>query len=169
MALVCSAASEDAHDVDVRSRCSCNCDLGVGMGRSLAVVLIGSCVGGGLLIGTPINGIAVAQAVSIRQAPAHTITVTLADNLHSYRLPKGEGLDVRLSGRSSFTWTEPESSNQAVLQRTGGSSGTTATATFLAVKEGRAEVTSVGSFICSEAGVCLPLSVVFQVTVSVVG
>ena len=96
-----------------------------------------------------------------------TIMVTEADNGHRYHLHKGDGLDVQLSGPSSLIWTEPTSSNQAVLQRTGGSSGATATGTFVAIAKGKVQVTADGSPNCS--GACPMLILQFQISVSVVG
>jgi len=95
-----------------------------------------------------------------------TIMVTEADNGHRYRLHKGEGLDVQLSSPSIVTWTEPSSSNQAVLQRTSGSPGATATGTFIAAAKGKVQVTATGTPSC--APVC-QLLLEFEISVSVVG
>jgi hypothetical protein len=95
-----------------------------------------------------------------------TIMVTEADNGHRYHLHKGDGLDVQLSGpSSSVIWTEPASSNQAVLQRTGGSSGATATGTFKAIAKGKVQVTATGTFTCTPP--CPGPIMLFEVTVSV--
>jgi len=129
---------------------------------------------GTMLVGIAMNGVTAAQpthppSVSGRLAvtPSRTIKVTEADNGHRYRLHKGDGLDVQLSGPSSLIWTEPTSSNQAVLQRTGGSSGATATGTFVAIAKGKVQVTADGSPNCS--GACPMLILQFQISVSVVG
>jgi hypothetical protein len=98
---------------------------------------------------------------------SRTITVTEADNGHHYRLRTGDHLDVELSGPSGFTWTEPASSNRPVLHRRSGSSGTTATGTFVAKAKGKVEVTAIGKPICS-ASPCPALLLLFQVRVSVV-
>lgn len=133
------------------------------MGRRLAALMIASGVTGSFLTAT--SGVAAAHRAT--SAPSRTITVTRADNGRSYRLHKGDKLDVQLSGPSDVTWSEPTSSNQAGLERTGGSAGVTATATFSAMKKGKEEVNATGSLICS--GVCPPLALGFDVYVSVVG
>jgi hypothetical protein len=98
---------------------------------------------------------------------SRTIVVTQADTGHSYRLHKGDLLDVQLTEPSGVIWTEPASSNQAVLQRTGGSSGTTATGTFVAGSHGKAQVTALGTPNCTV--VCPDFIVAFEVSVTVVG
>jgi hypothetical protein len=98
--------------------------------------------------------------------PTHTITVTWADNGKSYELHKGYKLDVQLSQPSGLIWTEPASSKRAVLKRTGGSSGATATATFVAAHKGTAQVMATGSPNCTQT--CPEYLLLFQVTVSVV-
>jgi len=99
--------------------------------------------------------------------PSRTITVTLANSGQHFRLHAGDRLDVTLSGPSNLTtWTEPGTSDAAVLKRTGGSSGLTATASFVAKTKGKAQVTAFGSINCSPP--CLPPILLFQVTVSVV-
>ena len=80
---------------------------------------------------------------------------------------KGDHLDVQLSVPSGFIWTEPASSDQSVLHRTGGSSGSTATGTFVAKSKGKVEVTAIGKPKCS-ASPCPALLLLFQVNVSVV-
>jgi hypothetical protein len=102
-------------------------------------------------------------AAATEATASRTITVTLADSGHNYRLHRGDLLDVQLTGSSGVIWTEPASSNQAVLQRTGGSSGT---GTFVAGSHGKAQVTALGTPNCSE--VCPTYIVEFQVNVSVV-
>lgn len=136
-------------------------DRGVDVKRRLRALLLSWVAVGGLLIGFSTN------AVAATAAKHHTITVTLTDNGHRYRLQKGDVLDVQLSGPANVTWTEPTTSNQAVLQRTGGSSGATATANFVATKKGKSEVNATGSFPCSE--VCTPLLLGFDIYVSIVG
>jgi len=95
---------------------------------------------------------------------SRTILVTQADTGHTYRLHKGDVLDVQLTLPSGVIWTEPASSNQTVLQRTGGSSGT---GTFVAGSHGKAQVTALGTPNCSE--VCPTYIVEFHVNVLVVG
>jgi hypothetical protein len=98
---------------------------------------------------------------------SRTILVTRADSGHNYRLHVGDVLDVQLTGPSGVTWTEPVSSSQKVLKRKSGSSGTTATGTFIARGQGKAEVTAAGTFSCSPP--CPGPILEFQVGVTVVG
>ena len=98
-----------------------------------------------------------------------TVTVTEADSGKSYTLHRGDHLVVQLQG-NSYEWTEPASSNDAVLHRTSGSSGTTATATFSATGDGKADVTSTGDAPCRKSTPpCMVPSRLFQVSVTVVG
>jgi len=98
---------------------------------------------------------------------SRTILVTRADSGNSYRLHMGDVLDVQLTGPSSVTWTEPASSNRMVLNRKAGSSGATATGTFIARSQGKAKVTATGTFNCSPP--CPGPIMEFQVGVSVGG
>ena len=98
---------------------------------------------------------------------SRTITVTQADSGRSYTLHKNDHLVVRLSGPSFYTWTEPASSDQSVLQRTKGSSGSSATGTFVARAKGKAQVTAIDNPNCYPQ--CLAPSRLFEVNVSVVG
>ena len=104
---------------------------------------------------------------TIPASSSRTITVNQADSGHSYTLHKGDQLLVQLSGPSIYTWTEPVSSNQDVLQRTEGSPGTTANATFLAVAVGNVNVTSTDNPNCYPQ--CLAPSRLFRVGVTVDG
>lgn len=135
------------------------------MGRRLAAGFIASAVVVGALIGVSPR---VAGASQRAANPGRTVVATLADNGHSYRLRTGDVFDVQLSGPSGFIWSEPASSNDAVLQRTGGSSCATATATFTALAKGKPQVMATGSPSCSEEA-CPTLLIAFRVTVSVVG
>jgi len=99
--------------------------------------------------------------------PSRTITVTQADSGRSYALHRGDHLIVQLTGPSFYIWTEPSSSNQAVLQRTGGSTGATASAAFVARSTGKATVSAIDNPNCYPQ--CLPPSRLFEVGVSVVG
>jgi hypothetical protein len=130
-------------------------------GRTTLVV---ACVAMTALVAGGIAGASESTTVT----PSHTIVVTLKDSGHSYALHRGDRLDVRLSGPSYATWSEPASSDQSVLQLKQATSGSTATGRFLAVAGGRAKVTAVPHLICSSvcAGPSLP---VFEVTVTVVG
>jgi len=104
--------------------------------------------------------------ITVGATSSLTIAVTQADSGHSYELRKGDGLVVQLSGPSSYTWNDPASSDQAVLQRTSGSTGAIASATFVALAIGQSEVTATDTPNCYPE--CLAPSRLFQVTVSVV-
>jgi hypothetical protein len=97
--------------------------------------------------------------------PPNTVTVTEANTGHTVTLHMGDGLDVELSGPTIYTWTEPTTSDAAVLQRVSGSSGTTASGSFLAVAAGSAQVTATENPNCYPE--CLAPSRVFEVTVTV--
>lgn len=135
------------------------------MGLKRAVLLVVACGIGATFVGVAPGGIAAARPTS---TPSRTITLTLTDNGHHYRLHTGDQLDVQLSGPSYAIWNEPTSSNGAILGRTGGSSGAVATATFLALVKGVAKVTATSYLVCPSvcAGPALP---VFDVSVTVVG
>ena len=105
--------------------------------------------------------------VVLSQPPPHTVTITDTDSGHSVTMHKDDGLDVELSGPSSYTWTEPLSSDQSVLRKVSGSSGATANAVFVAVGTGTATVTATDNPNCYPQ--CLAPSRAFQVTVSVTG
>ncbi|MHB8380086.1 MAG: M15 family metallopeptidase domain-containing protein [Acidimicrobiales bacterium] len=96
-----------------------------------------------------------------------SITVTQADSGKRITMNKGDRLFIQLSGPTIYTWTEPASSNGAVLARTAGSSGSAATATFVATSTGDVRVTSVDNPNCYPQ--CLPPSRLFSLTVSVNG
>jgi hypothetical protein len=74
-----------------------------------------------------------------------TVTVTEADDGKSYALRRGDRLVVQLGPGSK--WTEPASSNEAILARTGGSANAdgSAQASFSAGATGTAEVTATGT------------------------
>lgn len=135
------------------------------MGLKRAVLLFAACGIGATFVGVAPGGIAAARPTL---TPSRIITVTLTDSGHHYRLHPGDHLDVQLSGPSYAIWNEPTSSNGAVLERTGGSSGAVATATFLAVAKGEAKVTATSYLVCPSvcAGPVLP---VFNVSVTVFG
>lgn len=125
------------------------------------------CQGTGTVVFSAEPTSATARAATVTVTYASVLTLTQSDSGNSYRLRKGGGLEVQLSGPSGVTWTEPVSSNPAVLQPTGGSSGATATASFVAAAKGKAQVTATGTFSCSS--VCALPIVEFEVRVSVVG
>ena len=107
------------------------------------------------------------SASTQRVGTTRTITVTAADSGRSLTLHRGERLAVQLTGPTLYTWTEPASSNMAVLQRKSGSSGGQASALFVATRTGRAMVTATDNPNCYPE--CLPPSRLFQVSLSVTG
>jgi hypothetical protein len=111
------------------------------------------------------NGDGTAPATLPSRSP-RTITVTQADSGHRYRIHEKDRLVVNLYGPSIYTWTEPSSSNEAVLQRTSGTSGSTATATFIAMEKGRVDVSAVDNPNCYPQ--CLPPSRLFHVIVTII-
>jgi hypothetical protein len=76
---------------------------------------------------------------------AATVTVTEADDGKTYALHRGDRLVVQLG--PGYQWTEPASSNEAVLARTSGSTSGdgSAQATFAATTAGAADVTATGT------------------------
>lgn len=123
------------------------------------------CEGTGAVVFSPQPTSATARSTTVGATYAAVLLLTQTDSGKTYRLHTGGGLDVQLTGPSDVTWTEPVSSNPAVLQQTGGSSGTTATATFAAIAKGKAQVTATGTFPCSQ--VCAQPILEFEVDVSV--
>jgi hypothetical protein len=99
-------------------------------------------------------------------APLESVTVTQAESGQSYSLHKGGRLYVQLVGPTSYTWSDPVSSNAAVLEGSAGTSGDTATATFIGASAGQVRVTAVDNPNCYPQ--CLPPSRLFSITVSVV-
>lgn len=123
-------------------------------------------VGAGVIVAALGLGLGVATTgAAARTGTVKVTTVTQADNGHRYTLHKGTVLDVQLTGPSGVAWSEPESSNDAVLERTTGSSGMTAMATFIATSKGRVQVTAVGTPSC--APLCTVL-LGFEVNVRVI-
>jgi hypothetical protein len=99
-------------------------------------------------------------------ASPRSITVTQADSGRRYTLHKGARLFIQLTGPTNFTWSEPVSSKETVLERSQGSSGDIATATFVAKSAGQVRVTAIDNPNCYPQ--CLPPSLLFALTVSVV-
>ncbi|HEV3188058.1 MAG TPA: hypothetical protein VGZ04_08430 [Acidimicrobiales bacterium] len=99
-------------------------------------------------------------------ASPQALTVTQADSGRSFSLHTGSRLYVQLVGPTNYTWTEPVSSNGAVLERSAGTSGDIATATFIGTSTGQVRVTAVDNPNCYPQ--CLPPSRLFSMTVSVV-
>jgi len=93
-------------------------------------------------------------------------TITQADNGRSISLHVGGHLFIELAGPEISTWTKPISSNGAVLARSVGTSGTMATATFVAISAGNVRVTAIDNPNCYPQ--CLIPSRLFVLTVSVI-
>src|ERR1039458_5824919 len=116
------------------------------------------------------NGVAGHASTSFKltsASSATTITATQVDSGRQYTLHRGDHLVVRLTGPSIYTWTAPLSSNQAILQRTISSPGSTSITTFVAETTGDVTVTATDNPNCYPQ--CLPPSRVFELRVSVVG
>jgi hypothetical protein len=87
------------------------------------------------------------------------------DSGRRYILHVGDRVNLALAGLSMYSWTEPTSSSESVLDRTGGSKGHRALADFVASAPGRASVMAVENPNCSPS--CLPPTHLFQVIVIV--
>jgi hypothetical protein len=98
--------------------------------------------------------------------PPRTVDVTLADSGRHYSLTRGTRLVIQLSGPAIYAWTEPVSSNPAVLKRAVGSSANPTNTTFIAEKIGEARVTAEGNPKCYPQ--CLMPSRLFTIIASVV-
>ena len=107
-----------------------------------------------------------ASTTSVPTDP-RTITVTQAGNGHTYSLHSGDRLSILLAEAPGYTWTEPASSDDGLLQRTLGGPGIAASATFVARKVGHAVVTATDNPNCYPQ--CLISSRQFEVSVSVTG
>jgi len=101
-----------------------------------------------------------------KTASHRSITVTQADSGRRYSLHEGARLFIQLIGPAIYTWSEPVSSNGTVLERSVGSSGNIATATFVAKSTGHVRVTAIDNPNCYPQ--CLAPSRLFVLTVSVV-
>jgi len=124
-----------------------------------AVLTLSACVLPDLLGGAN-------SALASTARSTHTINVTNADNGRSFRLHLNDRLVLTLAGPARYVWTMPFASNTAVLKRTSGNSGSTATATFLAVKKGVSTVSAAGNPSCRPA--CMAPSRLFRIAVTVV-
>jgi hypothetical protein len=117
---------------------------------------------------TQFSSIAGRHAVRFQLATAATprsITVTQADSGRRYTVHKGARLFIQLIGPANFTWSEPVSSRETVLERSQGSSGDIATATFVARSAGQVRVTAIDNPNCYPQ--CLAPSLLFALTISV--
>lgn len=127
-------------------------------GAVALAALVAIAVGGPLLAGGS------ASATS-RSLTRHTIYVTQADSGRRFVVDVGDHLVVKLTGPAIYTWSEPTASHPAVLQRKGGSSGSTASASFVAIATGGSAVAATDDPNCYPQ--CLPPSRPFRVTVKV--
>lgn len=115
------------------------------------------------------SGIAGTHAIRFqltRSAPPRSITITQADSGRRVSLHEGARLIIQLVGPANYTWSEPLSTNATVLERSEGSSGYIASATFVAKSSGQVRVTAVDNPNCYPQ--CLAPSRLFELTVSVV-
>jgi hypothetical protein len=101
------------------------------------------------------------------RASSRTVTVTQSDDGQTYKMRRGDRLDVELSATQGFDWTEPTSPATKVLKRLSGTSGNDATATFVAIASGRATVSAVENASCYP--LCEVASRAFEVGISVTG
>jgi hypothetical protein len=77
----------------------------------------------------------------------------------------GDRVNLALAGLSMYSWTEPTSSSESVLTRTGGARGHRAVASFVATSPGRVSVMAVENPYCAPS--CLPPTHLFQVIIIV--
>lgn len=98
------------------------------------------------------------------KAPA-VVAMNNNDSGRRYNLYVGDRVNLALAGLSMYSWTEPTSSAESVMARTGGSTGHRASAAFVANAPGRVSVMAVENPNCSPA--CLPPTHLFQVIIIV--
>jgi hypothetical protein len=106
----------------------------------------------------------------VSRASERSVTITQSDSGRNYTLAVGDRLTVKLSGAASKMWTVPSSSNHKVLARRAGTSGTTASATFVAVAAGDSVVSATHAPRCAvQCGATTPRNVPrqFHVAISV--
>jgi hypothetical protein len=96
-----------------------------------------------------------------------TISITQDDSGRRVTLHRGDRLAIRLTGPTYYTWTQLNASDPSVLRRIASTTGSTASARFLAAGPGTAKVFAVDNPNCYPQ--CLPPSRLFQVSVSVIG
>lgn len=124
---------------------------------------------GAYTLTTRFNGIALQTTASFQLTSAtktKPVTVSEANSGQNYTLRAGTRLVARLSGPSIYTWSEPVSSNHAVLQRLEGTSGSSSLTSFVAKSKGQARVTATGTPKCYPQ--CLAPSRLFSIKVTVV-
>jgi hypothetical protein len=99
---------------------------------------------------------------------AGTIRLTNQDDGGSITVHVGATLSVSLTPAPSYRWTEPLSSNEAVVRRASGATRPdgSVTATFVVLAGGGAQISSSDNPACYPQ--CLPPSRLWRVTISVV-
>lgn len=98
--------------------------------------------------------------------PRTTLT-TEADSGRTVTLARGDGLSLTLSGQSLYRWSEPTATDGSAVRRLTVTSGTSASATFLAVDPGAARITATADPVCYPR--CLLPGRSFQLEVTVTG
>lgn len=104
--------------------------------------------------------------------PASTqVSLTQTDNGGTYQVARGGNVDLRLSQDSGYTWSIPVSSDPSVLRGQSDQPGASSMiATFLALKDGTAQITAMGDPDCrSTTPACGAASRQFVVTIVVHG
>jgi cytoskeletal protein RodZ len=94
------------------------------------------------------------------------LTITASDSGKTFVVHRGQHVDVDLSS-SLYTSTEPASSDEMRVHRTGGNSGDNAKGSFMAESDGAADITSTQTPKCYPA--CKLKSNLFQVHITVTG
>jgi len=97
--------------------------------------------------------------------PTRTVVVTQAQSGTSVVVHIGERLSVILSGPTNYTWSDPVTSDQSVLERLSDESGAVASATFVGVAAGQVRVTAIDNPNCYPG--CLAPSRLFTLSVTV--
>lgn len=100
------------------------------------------------------------------RASGSRVNVTSSNAGQHITLHRGDLLNVQLAATTLYTWTEPTSSQPALVRRLSGRSGSSANALFVAVSAGRVMVSAVANPTCYPS--CLPPSRLFELTVTVV-
>ncbi len=103
--------------------------------------------------------------VTARSSASVMLAMNNTDSGRRYTVHVGDRVILTLAGLPMYWWTEPTSSHQLVLARTGGSTGHRAVAHFVASAPGRVSVMAVENPNCSPT--CLPPTHLFQVIIIV--
>jgi hypothetical protein len=102
--------------------------------------------------------------VTVVASTSHAaVTVTRADAGQSYTLVPGQEVVVSLGSSTAYTWSEPRSSDAAVLEMV---SGTAGQATLFAEATGTATVTVIGDPSCAPKCLVMSTIVLFHFTVT---